>query len=45
MVALIAATAKREDVDLFRRFEVMRHWHDVDQIALRNRSCRPTGCT
>ena len=33
MVTLISATAKREDVDLFRRFEVMRHWHDVDQIG------------
>ncbi|HEY6023211.1 MAG TPA: SGNH/GDSL hydrolase family protein [Pseudolabrys sp.] len=33
MVALISATAKREDVDLFRRFEVMRHWRDVDHIG------------
>src|SRR5262245_26046823 len=33
MVTLISATAKREDVDLFRRFEVMRHWHEVDQIG------------
>jgi len=33
MVALISATAKREDVDLFRRFEVMRHWRDVDHLA------------
>src|SRR5262249_54335697 len=33
MVTLISTTAKREDVDLFRRFEVMRHWHVVDQIA------------
>jgi len=33
MVTLISATAKREDVDLFRRFDVMRHWHDVDQIG------------
>jgi lysophospholipase L1-like esterase len=32
MVALIAATAKQEDVDLFRRFDVMRHWRDVDHI-------------
>ena len=33
MVTLISTTAKREDVDLFRRFEVMRRWHDVDQIS------------
>jgi acyl-CoA thioesterase-1 len=30
MVELIAATAKQEDVSLFRRFEVMKRWHDVD---------------
>jgi len=33
MVALISSTAKKEDVDLFRRFEVMRHWHDVDHLS------------
>lgn len=33
MVALIATTAKREDVDLFRRFDVMRHWREVDHLA------------
>jgi acyl-CoA thioesterase-1 len=33
MVALISTTAKREDVDLFRRFEVMRHWRDVDHLT------------
>jgi len=33
MVALISATAKHDDVDLFRRFEVMRHWRDVDHLA------------
>jgi acyl-CoA thioesterase-1 len=33
MVALISATAKREDVDLFRRFDVMRHWRDVDHLS------------
>jgi acyl-CoA thioesterase-1 len=33
MVTLISATAKRENVDLFRRFEVMRHWRDVDHLA------------
>ncbi len=44
MVELIATTAKREDVDLFRRFDVMKHWRDVDHWRSR-RSCRPTGCT
>ena len=33
MVELIAATAKREDVDLFPRFNVMKHWSEVDHIA------------
>jgi len=33
MVTLISATAKRENVDLFRRFEMMRHWRDVDHIG------------
>lgn len=33
MVTLISATAKQENVDLFRRFEVMRHWRNVDQIG------------
>ena len=33
MVELISATAKRENVDLFRRFEVMRHWRDVDHLG------------
>jgi lysophospholipase L1-like esterase len=28
----IALTAKDESVDLFRRFALMRHWHDVQQI-------------
>ena len=32
MVALISTTAKREDVDLFRRFDVMRYWRDVDHL-------------
>ena len=32
MVALISTTAKREDVDLFRRFDVMRHWRDVAHL-------------
>ena len=33
MVELIAATAKREDVDLFPRFDVMKHWYDVDHMT------------
>lgn len=33
MVTLISTTARRENVDLFRRFEVMRHWRDVDRIG------------
>lgn len=33
MVELIATTAKAEDVDLFRRFEVMKRWHDADNLS------------
>jgi lysophospholipase L1-like esterase len=33
MVALISSAAKQEDVDLFRRFEMMRHWRDVDHLT------------
>src|SRR5262249_48930947 len=33
MVALIAATAKRQNVDLFRRFAVMRYWREVRHVA------------
>jgi lysophospholipase L1-like esterase len=33
MVELIAGIAKRENVDLFRRFEVMRHWRDVEHLG------------
>jgi acyl-CoA thioesterase I len=32
MVELISMTAKREDVDLFRRFDVMKRWNVVDQL-------------
>jgi len=32
MVELLAATAKREDVDLFPRFNVMKHWYNVDHM-------------
>jgi len=32
MVDLIAVTAKTENVDLFRRFAVMRRWHNVEHL-------------
>jgi acyl-CoA thioesterase-1 len=32
MVAQIAAAAKAESVDLFRRFDVMRHWREVENL-------------
>ncbi|HEY6833410.1 MAG TPA: SGNH/GDSL hydrolase family protein [Pseudolabrys sp.] len=33
MVALISTMAKRENVDVFRRFDVMRRWSEVDHLA------------
>jgi hypothetical protein len=33
MVELIATTAKMENVDLFRRFDVMKRWRDADHMA------------
>jgi acyl-CoA thioesterase I len=33
MIELIATTAKQEDVDLFRRFDVMKRWREVDHMA------------
>jgi len=33
MVALIATTAKTENVDLFPRFQVMKRWSDADHLA------------
>jgi acyl-CoA thioesterase I len=33
MVNLIAMTAKQENVDLFPRFAVMRHWRQVEGLA------------
>ncbi len=33
VVELIAATAKREDVDLYRRFDTMKRWTEVDRIG------------
>ena len=32
MVKLISATAKAENVQLFQRYELMRHWHDVGRM-------------
>jgi acyl-CoA thioesterase-1 len=32
MVELIATTAKMEDVDLFRRFDVMKHWYNDNHM-------------
>jgi hypothetical protein len=34
MVSLIAAAAKKAEVNLFRRWALMRHWHVYDNIAL-----------
>jgi lysophospholipase L1-like esterase len=33
MVELMAAIAKSENVELFERFALMRHWHEVDKLA------------
>jgi len=32
MVKLISNAAKQENVDLFHRFALMRHWHEVDGL-------------
>src|SRR6516162_7925156 len=32
MIELISSAAKQGNVDVFRRFALMRHWHDVDGI-------------
>jgi len=32
MVDLISATAKQENVDLFRRFDVMKSWYEEDKL-------------
>jgi acyl-CoA thioesterase-1 len=29
MINLIAAASQRERIDLFHRFSIMRHWHEV----------------
>lgn len=33
MVELLATTAKQEEVDLFPRFNVMKHWYNVDHMT------------
>ncbi len=40
--ALIAAAAKRQNIDLFRRFAVMRYWREVRHVAFA-RSLAPDG--
>ena len=42
MVALIAAAAKRQNIDLFRRFAVMRYWREIRHVAFA-RSLAPDG--
>jgi lysophospholipase L1-like esterase len=34
MVSLIAATAMAEHVGLFRRYDLMRHWHETERLPL-----------
>lgn len=33
VVEFLAATAKQENVDLFRRYDVMKRWHQVERIG------------
>jgi acyl-CoA thioesterase I len=33
MVSLIAATAKAEHIGIFHRFELMRHWYEVEHLS------------
>lgn len=33
MVEFLAATAKQEDIDLFRRYDVMKRWSQIDHIS------------
>lgn len=32
MLALLDQTARKEDVNLFRRFDLMQHWHQVERM-------------
>ena len=43
MVDLISSAAAHENVDVFHRFALMRHWHDIDGIHSRHFFHR-TGC-
>jgi hypothetical protein len=36
MIALLQETARREAVNVFKRFALMRHWHQVQKIAFRD---------
>ena len=44
MVSLIATIAKEERVDHFRRFDLMRHWHETEHLPFKG-SYRRMGCT
>jgi acyl-CoA thioesterase I len=35
MVSLIATTAREERVDHFRRFDLMRHWHETEHLPFK----------
>jgi lysophospholipase L1-like esterase len=35
MVSLIAATAKSQHVSHFRRFDLMRHWHETEHLPFK----------
>jgi lysophospholipase L1-like esterase len=35
MVSLIAITAREERVDHFRRFDLMRHWHETEHLPFK----------
>ena len=35
MVSLIATTAKEERVDYFRRFDLMRQWHETEHLPFK----------
>lgn len=35
MVALIASTAKQNDINRFPRFDLMKRWHDIDHMGFK----------
>jgi acyl-CoA thioesterase I len=43
MVDLISSAAAQEKVDVFHRFALMRHWHDIDGMPSKH-FFRRTGC-